>query len=131
MNNTDEQSDNSSILLAIHISHQIKNPMITKFNSSSFFIYNINEYQKYLGKIKDLNRIKLSNKEFLFLKEYSDKIILKEQINHHNTFITIKKSLANDLFNLFKKPIERNPLEILDNRTNFTCRKLAKKKNHK
>lgn len=52
MNNTDEQSDNSSILLAIHISHQIKNPMITKFNSSSFFKYNINEYQKYLGKIK-------------------------------------------------------------------------------
>ena len=109
--------------------------MINRFNTNSYFIYDINEYKTYTENIKELNRLKLTNKESLFLKGYIDKSKVQEEINNNNLFITLDKSLADELFNLYKKPGERSSLELFklseysksENRTNFTCRKLLRK----
>lgn len=109
--------------------------MINRFNKNSFFIYDINEYKNYIINIKNLNRLKLTNQESLFLKNFIEKSKMQEEIKNKNFFITIDKSLAHDLFNLYNKPVERNSLELFlleeysksENRTNFTCRKLSRK----
>jgi len=136
MNNNFEQESEISISeIYLSKTNSIKNPMINRFNANSFFIYDINEYKNYVENIKDLNRLKLTNKECLFLKGYIDKSNIQEAINNNNLFITLDKSLVDELFNFYKKPKERSSLELFlldeysksENRTNFTCRKLARK----
>ena len=41
--------------------------MINRFNASSFFIYDTTEYKPYIKNLKDLNQLKSTNKESLFL----------------------------------------------------------------
>jgi transposase len=102
---------------------------------NSTFIYDINEYENYFSKIKDKNRIKLSDKECESLKNIIAKSFLKDDIKNNHSFISVEKNLADDLFNIYKKPIQRSSLELFlieeysktENRTNFTCRKLARK----
>lgn len=80
-----------------------KNPSITKFNSSSHFIYDFNTSIVYLSKIKDKNRNKLTNTELTFLESYVSKKTIEYEITKDNTFIQINKNLADDLFNFYKK----------------------------
>lgn len=118
-----------------YIQRNFKNPMITKFTQSSHFIYDIYEYRNYFQNIKDHNRIKLSKKELDSLEILISKIEYEEELLQGNKFIEINKDLANELFNFYHKPLARNPLELFilnefiiqENRTNFTCRKLAKR----
>ena len=134
-NNFEEDSEKTnSEIFSLKI-NSIKNPMINRFNTNSFFIYDITEYKKYIENIKDLNRLKLTDKECLFLKKYIEKSKVLEGINNKNLFVTLDKSLVDELFNSYKKPIERSPLELFlleeysksENRANFTCRKLSRK----
>lgn len=131
----DDYSDISLSKYELKKPESITNPSITRFNCTSTFIYDINEYKTYFSKIKDRNRIKLTGKEVEALNNIIAKSFLKSNIINNNLFITIDKTLADDLFNLYKKPLQRNPIELflieeysnLKNRTNFTCRKLARK----
>jgi len=131
----DDYSEISDTQKQLKIFDSISNPLITRFNRNSFFIYDITEYKRYFSKIKDKNRIKLVDKEIETLQNIIAKSFLKDDIKKNNLFITIDKTIADDLFNLYKKPTQRNPLELflideyskIENRTNFTCRKLARK----
>ena len=131
----DDYSEISDTQKQLKIFDSINNPLITRFNSNSFFIYDITEYKRYFSKIKDKNRIKLVDKEIETLQNIIAKSFLQDDIKKNNLFIKIDKTIADDLFNLYKKPTQRNPLELflieeyskIENRTNFTCRKLARK----
>ena len=133
--NEDEYSEISTSKKETNNFSFIQNPLITRFNMNSTFIYDINEYENYFSKIKDKNRIKLSDKECESLKNIIAKSFLKDDIKNNHSFISVEKNLADDLFNLYKKPIQRSSLELFlieeysktENRTNFTCRKLARK----
>ena len=125
----DDYSEISDTQKQLKIFDSISNPLITRFNRNSFFIYDITEYKRYFSKIKDKNRIKLVYKEIETLQNIIAKSFLKDDIKKNNLFITIDKTIADDLFNLYKKPTQRNPLELflideyskIENRTNFTC----------
>ena len=98
-NNFEEDSEKTnSEIFSLKI-NSIKNPMINRFNTNSFFIYDITEYKKYIENIKDLNRLKLTDKECLFLKKYIEKSKVLEGINNKNLFVTLDKSLVDELFN--------------------------------
>lgn len=109
--------------------------MITKFNSSSHFIYDINVADIYFQKVKNKNRIKLSSSELNFLQNFINKINYEKDISKGDTFLEINKNIANELFSFFSKPKKLVPLEEFllsefsnqEKRVNFTCRKLAKK----
>lgn len=74
------ESDEGSNEFSISFKNQVfsqrntKNPMITKFNKLSHFIYDIFEWKNYLLKIKDKNRIKLSKRESDYLEALISKI---------------------------------------------------------
>ena len=118
-----------------HFKSDIKNPLITKFSTASHFIYESFEYKRYFQKIRDKNRLKLSNDEFKYLEQIISDMEIKNEISKGNEFIGIENKLAKDLFNFYQQPKTRNPLEQFlleefakqESRTNFTCRKLAKK----
>lgn len=133
----EDDSDDYSLSLSNnnHLKIDIKNPMITKFSPASHFIYDSSEYKKYFLKIIDKNRIKLSNAEYKYLEQLILNIETRHEINKGNQFIGIENRLAKEIFNFFQPPKTRNPLEQFlleefsnqESRTNFTCRKLAKK----
>ena len=112
-----------------------KNPMITRFNASSTFIYDIFESQNYLKKVKDKNRIKLSKRELEFLENFIYTIKNEEELSKGDKIITINKNLADKLIHFYNTPIPRSELELFllkefsnqENRANFTCRKLSEK----
>lgn len=114
---------------------ELHNPMLTKFNEFSHFIYDIDEYKNYFNKVKDKNRIKLAKKEEQFLENFVCKINYEEALSKGQVFLTINKHMADDLLNLYRKPKILNELDEFllkeyadqNNRVNFTCRKLSTK----
>lgn len=117
--------------------NKIKNPQITHFNKNSFFIYDNYSAKEYLDSIKNKNLIKLNVTEVNHILNFINNINKKEQIYHKNRFIKINKDFYLTLQNFFNIDKKTEPDEIetflinqfndLNNRTNFTCRKLSNK----
>ena len=130
-----ESSSNINYQKPKNFPFDFKNPMITRFNSSSHFIYDIFESSIYFQQVKDKNRIKLTLKELTFFQDMIHRMKTDEEIKSGCEFIKVNSELANDLNNFFKAPkytglLESfliNELSDQSNRVNCTCRKLAKK----
>lgn len=117
--------------------NKIKNPHITHFNKNSFFIYDNYSAKEYLDSVKNKNLIKLNDTEVNFITEFIKNINKRKKTSFKNSYIKINKEIYFSLQNFFniEKTKENDSIENflidefndLTNRTNFTCRKLAKK----
>ena len=110
------------------------NPSITHFNSDSFFIFDIDEGQKYLNNKNNPNTLKLSKNELMTFMNAINSIKNEQIINSGNNFISVNKSIINKIDDYFNVSINYDPLasfiikkfENPENIYGITCRKLAK-----
>lgn len=113
----------------------IKNPLITKFNKESKFIYDNNMAEDYLSRIKNNNLIKLKESEIQILKNKIKKYDFDKVLSKSNEIIYIDKSLSFELNNYFQNKSSNNELKNFlineiknkENDSNFTLRKLSVK----
>jgi len=112
------------------------NPSITHFNEGSNFIYDLDEVDRYLMKIKNKNLLKLNQNEIKCIESIIFALDKEKQIKNNNNFILINKKLAEEIDSYNKETIVvGDDLEIFlmnefkenENRTTITVRKLAKK----
>lgn len=109
----------------------LNNPGITHFNSDSFFIYDIDEGQKYLNNTNNPNSLKLSKNELeTFLNIINS--IEREKLTE-DKLISVHKNIIDKLNEFFKINIKYDALtsfiikkfEMPGNTFNITCRKLS------
>ena len=117
------------------IGEYIKNPYINKINIDSKFIFDHFDNVKYFQSLKNKNHIKLNQEELSFLKMFYNQNHLKaSQFEKQEDFLDIDKNIYEQIINYNKDNKILSPLghflkqRILksDNRTQISCRKLAK-----
>lgn len=114
----------------------VKNPLITKFNENSKFIFDNDMVDEYICKVKDINSLKLKNNEIQSIQYLIDKLDLDKTLFKSNEIIYIKKETADDINNYFiKTKNNNNPLKSFlinelnseKDHNNITVRKLSSK----
>lgn len=109
---------------------------ITSINIDSFFILDFKDPKRYLGNLEDKNRIKLTKKEYEFLKNIVNNISFPNKDNNPNNYeyIELTPEKSEQIKKFFKINPELNDAEkytlkkIQDNayKDKITCRKLSK-----
>ena len=110
-----------------------KNPSITRFNLSSKFIYDLDEYKAYLSLVKNANYLKPNQVYMDYITELINKINLEKNADRGLLFLKISSEIYNGLINFSNiKSIDsplitfiKNKFLTETNRNNLSCRKLT------
>ena len=136
--NNDQVQKNTNFNQSINLrissySKFINNPMITKFNINSRFIYDLDQYKIYLSSVKNANYLKPNQAYIDKIKELINLINLEKDANRGKLFIKVPNVIYNGLIKFSKiKPIDsplvtfiKKKFQTETNRENLSCRKLA------
>ena len=130
--------ENNNLFFRSVSSHKkyLINPAITKFNSLSNFIYDIDEGDDYINSVKNANYIKLNENEKKTLEEKCNEIQKLKEQNNSSKFILLQENLLKEINEFFNFRRKEEPLTIFlkneyknenKNANDFTTRKLSNK----
>lgn len=129
---SNKNKNNTKFRVSCHLKF-FKNPVITRFNLQSNFIYDLDEAQTYLDIIKDKNLIKPNSEHINFLTDLVNKIYIERDIEKKRQFVNIPKEIYQKLIDFSNsKPLEdplvkfiKDKFDSEQNKANLTCRKLC------